>query len=405
MTISINSYDDVNLAVKFLDSFSNSVLSAIRAVPGREYVAEQRIWKIPDNQISVQSMLENLYKTGEFNFEEKIINSEKKETVFCNNEISDSLVKFRERLIARHYSPRTIENYLYWVKSFLCKYGNKIENPQERINEFLTKLAVKENKSAPTQNQALAALLFYFRFVKNEPIDSFKNIIRAKCKRREPVVLTKEEVRAIISRLDGSKKLAVELLYGTGMRLNELLCLRILDLDFERDEITIRYGKGGKDRRVMLPKSLKLKLKQHIESVKNLHEKDLYDGWGKVQLPPNVKNRTPMAAKEFRWQWLFPQKSRWLNSETGEQGRFHMDESILQKAVKKAISDAGIMKNASCHSFRHSFATHLLQSGYDLRTVQELLGHSDVRTTMIYTHVLDKGAKEVVSPLDGMFEN
>ena len=210
------------------------------------------------------------------------------------------------------------------------------------------------------------------------------------------------EVASVIERLDGNKKLAVELLYGTGMRLNEVLALRIPDIDFDRNEITARFGKGGKDRRVMLPKSLIAKLKKHITEVKCIHDKDLADGWSAVQLRDGMSKRSSEIAKEFRRQWLFPQKNRWINEKTGQQGRHHIDESILQKAVKTAVREAGIIKNASCHTFRHSFATHLLESGYDIRTVQELLGHSDVRTTMIYTHVLSRGAKEVESPLDGI---
>jgi len=231
--------------------------------------------------------------------------------------------------------------------------------------------------------------------VRHKDTDNFKEVIHAKHKRRVPVVLTKEEVASVIAHLEGSKKLAVELLYGTGMRLNEVLALRILDLDFDRNEITVRFGKGGKDRRVMLPKSLIPKLKEHIKEVKIIHDKDLADGWGAVQLRDGMGKRSEQMAKEFRWLWR-------INEKTGQQGRHHIDESILQKAVKSAVREAGIIKNASCHTFRHSFATHLLESGYDLRTVQELLGHSDVRTTMIYTHVLNRGAKEIVSPLDGI---
>ena len=221
-------------------------------------------------------------------------------------------------------------------------------------------------------------------------------MIHAKHKKRLPVVLTREEVRSVIEHLEGNKQLAAEMLYGTGMRLNEVLALRILDLDFDRNEITIRFGKGGKDRRVMLPKILIPKLKAHIKKVREIHEKDLSDGWGQVQLHDG------RLSKEFKWQWLFPQQNRWQNSHTGEQGRFHMDESLLQKAVKNAVREAGIIKNASCHTFRHSFATHLLENGYNIRTVQELLGHSDIRTTMIYTHVLNHGTGNIVSPLDSI---
>ena len=271
---------------------------------------------------------------------------------------------------------------------------------QNHINAYLSNLAIKYHVSPSTQNQAMSALLFYFRFVRHEDLENLSEVIHAKHKKRAPVVLSKKEVLAVINHLDGSKQLIAQLLYGTGMRLNEVLSLRILDLDFDRNEITIRYGKGGKDRRVMLPKILVPKLKAHIKKVKALHEKDLADGFGAVLLRDGMDKRSQETAKEFKWQWLFPQKNRWLNKATGKQGRHHIDESLMQKAVKTAVREAGIIKKASCHTFRHSFATHLLENGYDIRTVQELLGHSDVRTTMIYTHVLNKKEMEVVSPLD-----
>ena len=273
---------------------------------------------------------------------------------------------------------------------------------QNHINAYLSNLAIKYHVSPSTQNQAMSALLFYFRFVRHEDLENLSEVIHTKHKKRAPVVLSKKEVLAVINHLDGSKQLIAQLLYGTGMRLNEVLSLRILDLDFDRNEITIRYGKGGKDRRVMLPKILVPKLKAHIKKVKALHEKDLADGFGAVLLRDGMDKRSQETAKEFKWQWLFPQKNRWLNKATGKQGRHHIDESLMQKAVKTAVREAGIIKNATCHTFRHSFATHLLEKGYDIRTVQELLGHSDVRTTMIYTHVLNKKEMEVISPLDEM---
>ncbi|MBQ7158474.1 MAG: integron integrase [Treponema sp.] len=417
MTITITSHNDTNIAISFNGQFSSKMLDAVRSVPNRTYNPEQKIWLIPDNQQSADTLLRNLYETDEFNISNAESDNSVQKPQFPNentvnkstpshqNNHTHELQKLKEILITRHYSPRTIENYLFWAKFFLRTYKDTLFLGQNQINEFLTNLAVKQNMSASTQNQALAALLFFFRFVRNEDTKNFANVIHAKNKKRAPVVLSKEEVHTILSRLEESKQLAAEILYGTGMRLNELLCLRILDIDFDRNEITIRYGKGGKDRRVMLPKSLVPKLKAHIADVKAIHEKDLADGWGKVLLPSNVANRSPDSAKEFRWQWLFPQKNRWKNRKTGEEGRHHMDESILQKAVKNAVREAGIVKNASCHTFRHSFATHLLENGYDIRTVQELLGHSDVRTTMIYTHVLNKGAKEVQSPLDELCGN
>ena len=413
MTITIKSAGASTIAIDFNGKFSQGMLNAIRKVPDRKYLPDKRIWQIPDNQNSVDSLLENLYATGEFSvtsddiekFEKSHNESEKKisqkeQVSSIKYTDSQELQKLKEILMTRHYSKRTIENYLFWVKKFLQVHKDFKSESQNQINGFLTNLAVNEHVSASTQNQALAALLFFFRFVRGEEPENLTNLIHAKNKKRAPVVLTKKEISSVITHLEESKKLAAELLYGTGMRLNELLCLRILDIDFDRAEITIRYGKGGKDRRVMLPKSLAPKLKKHITEVKKIHEKDLAEGWGKVLLPPNVEKRSPDCAKEFRWQWLFPQKNRWKNEKTGEEGRHHIDESILQKAVKKAVRDAGIIKNASCHTFRHSFATHLLENGYDIRTVQELLGHSDIRTTMIYTHVLNRGAKEVVSPLD-----
>lgn len=405
MDVLIKPFNDDFFSVNFPGKFNEVLLNAVRNIPDRRWNNEQKIWLIPNSEAAKQALLENLYETGEFSDKaagsENVYISEKQKEE--HEKLQNEIKSLSEALQAKHYSIRTIESYSFWIKDFLRTYHADFESlGQKEINEFLTNLAVKDHVSASTQNQALAALLFYFRNVRHKDTDNFKEVIHAKHKRRVPVVLTKEEVASVIAHLEGSKKLAVELLYGTGMRLNEVLALRILDLDFDRNEITVRFGKGGKDRRVMLPKSLIPKLKEHIKEVKIIHDKDLADGWGAVQLRDGMGKRSEQMAKEFRWQWLFPQKNRWINEKTGQQGRHHIDESILQKAVKSAVREAGIIKNASCHTFRHSFATHLLESGYDLRTVQELLGHSDVRTTMIYTHVLNRGAKEIVSPLDGI---
>lgn len=396
MTIIIKSHNNRNLSLSLMNGFNQRVLNAIRNIEGRWWDNERKIWLIPDTKKTVEELLDNLYKTEEFNYEVPVYH------VSSDAEFTEDLTKLKTFLITKHYSNHTIERYRYWVLMFLRRYREIGHKGQKEINDFLTELAIKKHVSPSTQNQALAALLFYFRFVKNENPTELENVIHAKLKRRAPVVLTKEEVRTVINHLEGSKKLAVELLYGTGMRLNEVLTLRILDVDFERNEITIRYGKGAKDRRVMIPLCLVTELKKHIEKVRMIHQRDIQDGWGEVQMRDGLKSRSPSLAKEFRWQWLFPQKNRWINKETGEQGRHHMDESLLQRAVKEAVREAGIMKNASCHTLRHSFATHLLENGYDIRTVQELLGHSDIRTTMIYTHVLPAGVKEVKSPLDGL---
>ena len=411
MRVKISSHENRQIAVQFTDGFNTQLLNAVRNVPGRRWDNEKKLWLIPDNQTTTDILLSNLYETKLFNYEEPKIPVQLKnhspENYYC---IQIHLEKLEQALIAKHYSRRTIESYQRWCRNFLEKYdyGKNQDSMtsakmQAQINEYLTNLAVYERVSSSTQNQALAALLFFFRYVKNEDTEGFSKIIRAKSKKRTPVVLSRAEVAAVINHLEGSKQLAVELLYGTGIRLNELLSLRILDIDFERNEISVRNGKGGKDRRVMLPKTLIPKLKNQISKVKQIHEQDLQDGWGAVQLPENIISRSHDTAKEFRWQWLFPQKNRWRNSATGQQGRHHMDETILQHAVKSAIREAGIIKNASCHTFRHSFATHLLENGYDIRTVQELLGHSDVRTTMIYTHALNRGTKEISSPLDEIF--
>lgn len=301
----------------------------------------------------------------------------------------------------KNYSVHTISNYSKWIEDFIDKNPTYNEMfTQKRINKYLTDLAVNLQVSPSTQNQALAALLFYFRFAKGENPVMLSDVIHAKSKPKIPVVFSRTEVVEVISRLEGQKKLAAKILYGTGIRLHECLSLRVLDIDFERNEITIRSGKGGKDRRVMLPQKLIPELKEQIQFVSLVHQKDLKEGWGKVDLPYQLEKKSPQLATSLMWQWLFPQKNRWINHETGMEGRYHMDDSLMQRAVKQAIYEAGINKNASCHTFRHSFATHLLENGYDIRTVQEILGHSDIKTTMVYTHVLNKGPGGVISPLD-----
>ena len=402
MNIYIKPHDANYFSVQFPCGFNHAILNSVRKVPQRKWLNEEKLWLIPDNQQSVEVLLQNLYETGLFNVEEEIVQSVISEKS-PQSELTAGIIKMKDLLKARHYSQRTIECYERWVRDFLNTYADyKEEIGQKEINAFLTRLAVKAKVSASTQNQALAALLFYFRFVKCDNPNDLQSVIRAKKKPRIPVVFSRQEVRDVISHMSGSKQLAAKLLYGTGMRLNELLNLRILDLDFDRGEIIVRYGKGSKDRHVMLPQSLVPELKQHIQKVKKIHEQDLRDGWGSVPLPGGLAQKYPDAGKEFKWQWLFPQKNRWKNEQTGEQGRWHLDETLLQRAVKQAILETGINKNASCHTFRHSFATHLLENGYDIRTVQELLGHNDVKTTQIYTHVLNKGANGVVSPLDRM---
>ncbi len=314
------------------------------------------------------------------------------------------LDRLREALRSRHYSRRTEHAYSHWVKHFI--FFHHVRHPAEmaapEINAFLTHLALKEEVSASTQNQALSALLFLYRHVLGREIGDLGEVIRARKPRRLPAVMTREEVKAVLRCLDGDKWLMASLMYGAGLRLMECLRLRIQDIDFARNEILVRDGKGAKDRVTMLPESLKAALQDRLRAVKKVHEKDLGAGWGRVQMPYALDRKYPNAAAEWRWQWVFPQEHRWRNRQTHEEGRHHIDESLVQRAVKDAVRRAGIIKRATCHTFRHAFATHLLEAGYDIRTVQELLGHEDVRTTMIYTHVLNRGGRGVRSPADAL---
>jgi integron integrase len=320
----------------------------------------------------------------------------------------DAKPKLLERLSialrARHYSPRTERTYRLWVKRFI--FFHHVRHPAEmaepEINAFLTHLAVVERVSASTQNQALAALLFLYRHVIGRGVGDVGHVIRARTPERIPVVLTREEVKAVLAMLAGDKWLMASLMYGAGLRLMECLRLRVQDMDFQRSEIFVRDGKGAKDRVTMLPGSLKVPLMKHLNRVKALHDNDLAEGWGRVQMPFALDRKYPNAPKDWRWQWVFPQENRWRETRTGKEGRHHMDASLLQKAVKEAVLSAGVTKRATCHTFRHSFATHLLESGHDIRTVQELLGHKDVKTTMIYTHVLNRGPGAVQSPADNL---
>jgi integron integrase len=312
--------------------------------------------------------------------------------------------RLREALRSRHYSRRTEQAYCHWVKRFI--FFHHVRHPAEmaepEVNAFLTHLATKGKVSASTQNQALSALLFLYRHVLGREVGDLGEVIRARRPKRLPVVMTREEVRALLSHLQGDKWLMASLMYGAGLRLMECLRLRVQDLDVDRKEITVRDGKGAKDRRTMLPESLKTPLQDHLRTVKAIHERDLADGWGRVQMPDALDRKYPNAPTEWRWQWVFPQEHRWKNTRTGEEGRHHVHETILQRAVQEAVRKAGIVKHVGCHTFRHSFATHLLEAGYDIRTIQELLGHKDVTTTMIYTHVLNKGGHGVRSPVDGL---
>jgi integron integrase len=310
--------------------------------------------------------------------------------------------RYREALQVRHYARRTVSSYEHWLRRFLRFH--RMRHPREmgdvEINAFLSHLATEERVSASTQNQALAALLFLYRTVLGGDVGNLEGVIRARRRQRLPVVLTVGEVRAVLGHLGGAEALVAQLLYGSGLRLMEALRLRIVDVDLEQRCITVRCGKGDKDRRTVLPLTLVEPLQRHLQGVRDVHQADLAAGWGAVELPHALERKYRSAAREWAWQWLFPQSRRWRNPRQRQEGRHHLDPSLVQRAVRAAVQAAGISKPATCHSFRHSFATHLLEQGADIRTIQELLGHSDVKTTMIYTHVLNRGPSGVRSPAD-----
>jgi integron integrase len=270
----------------------------------------------------------------------------------------------------------------------------------DEVNAFLTSLAVESNVAVSTQNQALSALLFLYRDVLGDPLPWIADIVRARRPERLPVVLTPEEVRAVLERIRGVSHLVALLLYGSGLRLLECLRLRVKDVDFARLQIAVLDPKGGRDRMTMLPRVALGLVREQVGAARMVHEGDLQDGFGSVWLPDAIGRKFPNAARSWQWQWVFPAPSRWRNQKSGEEGRHHVHESVVQRAVHRAAGEAGITKRVTCHTFRHSFATHLLERGQDIRTVQELLGHRDVATTMIYTHVLRLGASGVRSPLD-----
>jgi integron integrase len=312
------------------------------------------------------------------------------------------LERVRDRIRARHLSFRTEKTYLYWIRRFIrfhkMRHPREMEAPE--IEEFLTSLAVVNKVSAATQNQALAGVLFLYRDVLEIDLPWLANVVRAKLPQHLPVVLTRQEVQKVIARLRGTEWLIASLLYGSGMRVTECLQLRVKDLELARHEILIRDAKGQKDRVTVLPEALVLPLKEHLGRVRTLYDTDRKADLPGVSLPYALRRKYPNAATSWAWQWVFPARTFCRDAYSSELVRFHLQPQNVQRSVKFAIRAAGIEKPASCHTFRHCFATHLLEDGYDIRTVQELLGHADVKTTMIYTHVLNRGGRGVKSPLD-----
>ncbi len=312
------------------------------------------------------------------------------------------LDRLRREIRVRHYSLRTEMAYVDWVKRFILFHGKR--HPSQlgigEVESFLSNLALERKVSASTQNQAKSALLFLYKFVLREELPWLDEVVQAKHSRRLPVVLSPGEARKLLDQMRGTTGLLASLLYGTGMRLMEGLRLRVKDVDFDRFEVIVREGKGKKDRITMLPEALRDPLKAHLKRVRALHEADLAEGFGEVYLPDALAAKFPSASRAWGWQWIFPSALRSVDPRSGAERRHHLHAESVQRAVRLAAQTAELAKPVTPHVLRHSFATHLLQSGYDIRTVQELLGHRDVETTMIYTHVLNRSGRGVRSPLD-----
>jgi len=320
------------------------------------------------------------------------------------------LEQVRDAIRAKHYSLRTEKTYIDWIRRYILHHNKR--HPKEmgvkEVQDFIVHLATIDNVAASTQNQALSAVTFLYRHVLHTDLDFPSDVIRPSRSKKLPVVLTPQEARDVINRMNGTPKLMTKILYGSGLRLMECLRLRVKDIDFGNRQIIVREGKGEKDRFTILPDSLIDELQAHLQIVRAIHEKDLKEGFGETSLPYALERKYRSASKEWQWQYVFPASSRSAFPSPAGRGaggegktmRHHLDPGVLQKAIRKASLQAKIDKLVSPHTFRHSFATHLLQNGYDIRTVQELLGHKDVKTTMIYTHVLNRGASAVRSPLD-----
>jgi len=325
-----------------------------------------------------------------------------------SNQVADAtarprlLDQVRDTIRRKYYSRRTEEAYVFWIRRFIYFTGKRhpatLGEPE--VTAFLSHLAVGRHVAAATQNQALSALLFLYKEVLGQELAWLDGVQRATRPPRLPTVLTREEAERLLTAMVGTRWLLASLLYGAGLRVIECLRLRVKDVDLSYRQILVRDGKGEKDRVTVLPEALIEPMRAHLERVRMLHARDLQQGYGEVHLPYALSRKYPRAGKEWAWQYVFPSKNRSADPDDGVIRRHHLDESVPQRAVKEAARAAGIAKHVNCHTLRHSFATHLLEGGYDIRTVQELLGHSDVSTTMIYTHVLNKGGRGVKSPLD-----
>lgn len=377
--------------------YSRERLTAIRSFPERRWLPAEKVWSLPD----APDLLARLTAA----FPRDSVDGLAAPAAAPVPSVrplpaDDPLVRARAAMRIRHMSPRTEDSYLGWIRRYIAGAGAAPREPEAAIARFLSSLAVASHVAASTQNQALHALLFYHQEVLGEELDRVQGLVRAKRPERLPVVLSRDEVAAVLGLMSGTTRLMATLLYGSGLRVLECCSLRVKDIDFSQNHILVRSGKGNKDRLTALPGASRVPLEKHLERVRLQHQDDLREGLGSVALPDALACKYPSAPKEWGWQWVFPATSHYTDRETGIRRRHHLHESVLQKAFRDARIRAGIAKPASCHTLRHSFATHLLEDGYDIRTIQELLGHVDVSTTMIYTHVLNRGGKGILSPAD-----
>lgn len=367
--------------------YSPERVAKIKTVPGRTWHASEKLWSVPEG---AAAQLRTLFAEDQIEFS----------TDSRSSVPPADLERARAALRSRHMSPRTEESYLGWIRRYLEDRRDPSEPAEAAISRFLSRLATEGHVASSTQNQALHALLFYHQEALGQKVERVLDVVRAKQPERLPVVLSRDEVLAVFSRMSGTPRLMAMILYGAGLRVLECCNLRVKDLDFSQNQIVVRAGKGNKDRYTPFPASLHQPMRRHLESAQKQHLEDLKRGFGSVALPDALDRKYPSAPKEWGWQWVFPATTRYVDRETGVHRRHHLHESVLQKAFRAARIAAGIAKPASCHVLRHSFATHLLEDGYDIRTIQELLGHNDVSTTMIYTHVLNRGGRGVRSPVD-----
>ena len=379
--------------------YTSERVAKIKAVDGRRWHGTEKYWTVP-RAPEMPDRLRTLF-AGDVVEVAPELRTGPAVAPRARASGDDILVRLRAAARARHLSPRTAEAYAGWARRFIHETGRRPEELGEaEIGRFLSGLATVGHVSASTQNQALHSLLFLYTQVLGKEIARVEGVIRAKRPEILPVVLTRDEVRAVLGRMTGAPRLMAMLLYGAGLRLMECCTLRIKDVDFAQNQIVVRAGKGNKDRYTPLPTSVQEPLKLHLDAVRRQHEEDLLQGLGRVALPYALDRKYPNAPKEWGWQWVFPATSHYTDRETGQRRRHHLHESVLQKAFRQARIKTGMAKPASCHALRHSFATHLLEDGHDIRTIQELLGHRDVSTTMIYTHVLNRGGHGVLSPAD-----